>query len=422
MTMEHKKFPVFVTKTDAKGIVEAIVAVMGNTDLGDDVIHGGAFAKTIIERRGKIKVLDQHRTDSIMRSIGKCVEARELKRQELPPELLQRFPDATGGLYTKTQFLMNTPEGEGAFKRVESKAIDEWSIGYDALDFDYTKVKRGNKTVTVRNLRTLRLYEYSPVLFGMNEATSTLSAKDRSEEKPWNVFKVGDKWHVYKVDEEGARTGESLGAHDTEAEARAQVTALYSNADKDEKAVNLSELVSKISNSFQEQYNAPNSPMDNWVRDVYDEYVIVCCYAMRGPAEYFQVAYTMTLDGDAQFAPRAEWIAGEYVFVPLASEAEASGTEMSVASAKAGRVLAARNAERMKRMTALMKEINTVVSDIMKDAGMMEGEEDNAPEEDAKSEAGSSAKSTPVTSPTESARDVQSILRDIEIELGTLPI
>jgi HK97 family phage prohead protease len=177
--MEHKTFSAYTLKTDTKqGIVEAIVAVMGNIDQGDDIIHPGSFTKTIQERRGKIRVLDQHQTDSIMRVVGVPLDIRELGRDQLPAGLLQQYPDATGGLYTKTQYLLNTPEGLGTFQRIDAGAVDEYSIGYDPLDVDYSKVKMPNGTErTARNLRTNKLYEYSPVIWAMNSATQTLSAK-----------------------------------------------------------------------------------------------------------------------------------------------------------------------------------------------------------------------------------------------------
>jgi phage head maturation protease len=155
--MDHKTFSAYTLKADAQqGIVESIVAVMGNDDQGGDIIHPGAFLKTITERRGKIRVLDQHQTDSIMRVIGKPVELKEIPREQLPPDLLARYPTATGGLYAKTQFLMDTPEGAGAFKRISSGAVDEYSIGYDPLDVDYSKMRKadGSET-TIRNLRTI---------------------------------------------------------------------------------------------------------------------------------------------------------------------------------------------------------------------------------------------------------------------------
>jgi len=181
--MDHKQTTGFTTKLDAdQGIVETVFAVMGNVDQGNDIIHNGAFTKTFSERGRKVRVLDQHRTDSVLRVIGKPVAFREMSRDELPGSLLDEYPDATGGAWAKIQFLMDTPEGEGAFKRIKSGAISEWSFGYDALDFDHSTVRKDDADITVRNLKTIKLYELSPVLFGMNPATTTLSAKEDAGE------------------------------------------------------------------------------------------------------------------------------------------------------------------------------------------------------------------------------------------------
>jgi HK97 family phage prohead protease len=192
MTMERKTFPVLTTKVDrAQGIVESIVAGCGNVDLGGDRIKSGAFTKTITERGPKIRCLDAHNTDSIMRVIGKPLAMRELRRDELPPEMLQRFPEMTGGLWVQTQFLMDTPEGKGAFIRLAEGAVDEWSIGYEPSDLNYVREAREGKAATVREIGTIKLYEYSPVLFGMNEAPQTLSAKEATKMDKTNETPAG---------------------------------------------------------------------------------------------------------------------------------------------------------------------------------------------------------------------------------------
>ncbi len=180
--MERKTFSGFVTKADEEqGIIEAFFAVMGNVDQGQDVIHPGAFTKTFSERGGKVRVLDNHRTDSIMRAIGKPQLLREVGREELPQQLLAKHPDATGGAFARVKMLMDTPEGKGAFIRLRDGAVDEWSFGYDALDVDFSSVMKDGKEIPVRNLRTIKLYEISPVIFGMNEATTTVSAKEADD-------------------------------------------------------------------------------------------------------------------------------------------------------------------------------------------------------------------------------------------------
>lgn len=177
---EFKSFPAVVTNVDEElGIVEAIVAVFGNLDDGEDMVVPGAFGKTLAERFNRVRVLDNHNADSIMRVIGKPVAAREVGREELPASVLARAPEATGGLWTKTQYLLDTPEGKGAFIRIKAEAVMEYSFAYDAIVSDYVKTADGR---TVRLLKELRLWEYSPVIWGMNPATATVSAKSTEPE------------------------------------------------------------------------------------------------------------------------------------------------------------------------------------------------------------------------------------------------
>jgi HK97 family phage prohead protease len=182
MKHETKRVPFFPIKVDdALGQVTAVVSVIGNLDDGGDVILPGAFTKTIKERgtppNMKMRVLDQHRTDSILRVIGRPLEVREVGRDELPEALLADYPDAQGGLLTTTQFLMDTPEGKGAFIRIRDGAVDEYSIGYDPLNVRYEDRNVGGRKLRVRLLPEIKLYEYSPVIWGMNSATSTVGVK-----------------------------------------------------------------------------------------------------------------------------------------------------------------------------------------------------------------------------------------------------
>ncbi len=182
--MERKTFPIFIKQIDeAEGIVDHIFAVFGNVDEGLDVLHPGSFKKTISERMGKVRVLDQHNTDSIMRVLGKPLEIREIGVEELPKELRVEFPDATGGVFARTQFFLETQEGKGAFIRIKEGGINEWSFGYDAVDVDFSERGMNGKKIKVRNLRQVKLHEYAPVLWGMNPATATLDAKEKVIDK-----------------------------------------------------------------------------------------------------------------------------------------------------------------------------------------------------------------------------------------------
>jgi hypothetical protein len=181
---EVKEFPASVVEVqEAQGIVEFIASVFGNIDDGDDIVHPGAFVKTITERARRVKVLDQHRTDSISRVIGIPIEMREVGRDELPEHVLREYPDATGGLYVKAQYLLDTPEGLGAFKRIQSGAVTEYSFAFDIIQSDYSTVTKDEKKRRVRNIREVRLWEVSPVVWGMNPATATVGAKEKDSEE-----------------------------------------------------------------------------------------------------------------------------------------------------------------------------------------------------------------------------------------------
>ncbi|HML23508.1 MAG TPA: HK97 family phage prohead protease, partial [Aggregatilinea sp.] len=175
----YKALPgAMIAVDEAQGTVDAIVSVFGIVDDGDDIIHAGSFTKTLTERAGRIRVLDSHNNWSTISVVGKPLEMREVGRDELPDEIRTKYPDATGGLWTRTQYLIDTPEGMGVFKRIAAGAVSEYSIGFDIVGkADYSKIERDGKSRTVRNIREVRFWEYSPVVWGMNPATATVAVK-----------------------------------------------------------------------------------------------------------------------------------------------------------------------------------------------------------------------------------------------------
>lgn len=161
----------------SEGIVEAIVSVFGVLDEGGDIVVPGAYVKTITERGRRIRVLDHHNSYSVRDVIGVPLAMRELSRDELPAEILSQWPEATGGLWTKTQYLLNTEEGAGVFARIASGALAEYSIGYQVMQAGYQDVEWRGSIVPVRLLKEIKLWEYSPVVWGMNPATATVQVK-----------------------------------------------------------------------------------------------------------------------------------------------------------------------------------------------------------------------------------------------------
>jgi hypothetical protein len=156
--MEHKTISFEIKALDGDGrTLEGFCAAFGNIDQVGDVIHPGAFRKTLTERGGRIKFLWQHDPTE---PIGRLVEARE----------------DTGGLYVKA-IISDTQRGRDAIALLKDGAIGEMSIGYDAVKggTDYSKTPEGK---SVRNLREIKLYEFSLVTFPANEAAVVTALKD----------------------------------------------------------------------------------------------------------------------------------------------------------------------------------------------------------------------------------------------------
>ncbi len=185
----YKSFPVKVLRVnDAEGTVEAVVSVLGIVDDGDDIIHPGAYTKTLSERgqRARVTVLDQHNTSSVRNVVGRPLDIREIGRDDLPEDIRAEYPDAAGGLYTHTQFALDTVAGRETFALIAGGFVREYSIGFEIMQADVSKITdREGKPRTVRNIRAVRLWEYSPVIWGMNPATATLDAKQQPDHKEW---------------------------------------------------------------------------------------------------------------------------------------------------------------------------------------------------------------------------------------------
>jgi hypothetical protein len=89
-------------------------------------------------------------------------------REDLPAELIQQYPEAKGALYGEVKYL-DTPRGNEVLVGIREGAITENSIGYDVV---IGNEKR--KVAGLRDLKELRLWDISPVNWGMNAATMNL--------------------------------------------------------------------------------------------------------------------------------------------------------------------------------------------------------------------------------------------------------
>ena len=78
----------------------------------------------------------------------------------------------TEGLVIRGQFNLDTQRGREAFSDIKFGIIDEFSIGYRVVKDSFDSEQKD-----IRQLDELELYEWSPVLVGMNPATELLTIK-----------------------------------------------------------------------------------------------------------------------------------------------------------------------------------------------------------------------------------------------------
>ena len=174
--LEHKTVGVKgmnVVSAD-EGIVETIISVTGIVDNVKDRINPGAYAKTLAKR--KPKGVWSHDWDT---PVSKTLDVKELLPGD--PELPKTMPNGdpwpagAGALKVKTQFNLDTQRGREAYSDVTFFAEEqEWSIGYN-VPVGGAKVDQKSG---VREIETLELYEYSPVLFGAMPLARTTSVKE----------------------------------------------------------------------------------------------------------------------------------------------------------------------------------------------------------------------------------------------------
>lgn len=166
--IQYKQLPYFAIKQDGiaadSRVRKGIAAVFGNVDSGNDRVMPGAFRKTLTEGRDRVKFVWNHSYYEV--PIARIVEVKELSRDELPAEVLQYAPEATGGLYVEREYLKSQRASE-VLEALDAGVITEMSFGYSVIKSE--KATEGNQTIN--NLTELRLYDLSDVVWGMNAAT-----------------------------------------------------------------------------------------------------------------------------------------------------------------------------------------------------------------------------------------------------------
>ena len=161
---EYKSLLIRELKSEKRGeslYIKGYGAYFGNEDSYGDIIQAGAFAAFLeMEDAKRIKLCWQHDLSEV---IGVITEMREDEK----------------GLYFEAK-ISDTTRGRDAAALLEDGAIDEFSIGYRAIDAEPMGEDK-------RLLKSIYLYEISLVSRAANPKAKLLE-KEKKEEKQDNII------------------------------------------------------------------------------------------------------------------------------------------------------------------------------------------------------------------------------------------
>lgn len=175
-TFQTKDVPFSIKAVDLeRNEFEGMASVFGVEDAHGDVIHPGAFKKTLAEnakrvkagRPSRIKILYQHQID---KPIGK-------------PTVLEETPD---GLAVRGR-ISETSLGRDTLILLRDEVITDLSIGFNSIKDS----PRDNGVG--RDLKELRLWEFSPVTWGANDLANISGVKGIPFFNLMNLIQVGKR-------------------------------------------------------------------------------------------------------------------------------------------------------------------------------------------------------------------------------------
>lgn len=140
------------------GSFSGYAAVFGNVDLGGDVIERGAFKEFAKNKDGKVTVLWQHGSRD---PIGVASVDQDEK-----------------GLRFDGQLVLEDPTARKALAHMKAGSVNGMSIGFDVLDGGAETMNSG-----VRKITAAKLWEISPVTWGMNPLAGIDSVKSAAQIK-----------------------------------------------------------------------------------------------------------------------------------------------------------------------------------------------------------------------------------------------
>jgi hypothetical protein len=149
---ETKSFDFEIKASDDNEMMfEGYGSVFGNLDSYRDIVEKGAFTRTIKNNKNRMKILWQH---DMWSPIGKPVEIYEDDK----------------GLFLKAK-ISDTEQGKEAYTLMKDKVLNEMSIGYNTVKYEYDKEK------DIRYLKEIKLYEVSIVTWASNSSAKINNVK-----------------------------------------------------------------------------------------------------------------------------------------------------------------------------------------------------------------------------------------------------
>ncbi len=162
-------FREFKALDEARGLFEGYLAVIGNSDLDDDIIDPGAMDKTLAEL--KAKQASRRGTPGARYLLPVCWH-HDLKQPV--GGVLEAFIDSKG-LYVKGEFDLDTEMGARAYSGTSKGYISGLSIGFWPIRYVYDREGR-------RHLKEIAIFECTVCPVQANPEAIIMQVKSASDE------------------------------------------------------------------------------------------------------------------------------------------------------------------------------------------------------------------------------------------------
>lgn len=156
MNLTTKNAQFELKELNEDGTFTGYASVFGVVDLGLDVIHKGAFKKTLQERKN-VRMLWQH-------------------DQHQPIGVYTKVAEDDHGLMVEGKIALDVQKGKEAYSLLKMGAMDGMSIGYSVVKDEM------DNTTGIRNIKELKLYEVSLVTFPMNTSSTVTAVKSATDD------------------------------------------------------------------------------------------------------------------------------------------------------------------------------------------------------------------------------------------------